>query len=162
MNHIFFWGSSGPHGCFSNWYHSEFEGEDGLLYCHVEQYMMYHKALTFNDDETALKIFSNTCPRTCKMLGRKTKGFDNKLWDAVKYHIVASACYFKFNQNEKIRKILLGTNKLELVEASPHDRIWGIGFEAHEALENKDKWGANLLGKALMEVREMLNDEVQL
>lgn len=159
LKHIFFWGSSGPFGCFSNWFHSEFVDDNNVRYSHVEQYMMYHKALTFDDKDTALEVLGTKCPKECKSLGRKVKNFNNDKWDLVKYHIVASACYLKFNQNEEIRKILLSTGDLELVEASPYDRIWGIGFFANEALQNVDKWGANLLGKCLMEAREILDEQ---
>jgi ribA/ribD-fused uncharacterized protein len=69
---------------------------------------------------------------------------------------VAKGCYYKFSQTKKIRDILLNTGDLELVEASPYDRIWGIGFKEEDAEANRNKWGANLLGKALIEVRGML------
>jgi predicted NAD-dependent protein-ADP-ribosyltransferase YbiA (DUF1768 family) len=42
-----------------------------------------------------------------------------------------------------------------LVEASPRDRVWGIGISAgHEHATDPARWrGLNLLGFALMEAR---------
>jgi ribA/ribD-fused uncharacterized protein len=160
MKTIYFWGSTGPYGCLSNWYYSPFADDLGGIYSSVEQYMMYYKAETFEDNETAQKIMATDCPRTCKKLGRQVKNFDYAQWECVRYHIVAKGCYYKFCQwNKEIRDILLNTGESELVEASPYDRIWGIGFEEKDAEANRNKWGANLLGKALMEVRQMLRRE---
>ena len=47
------------------------------------------------------------------------------------------------------------------MKASPYDRIWGIGFPAANAGVNTDNWGENLLGKALMRVRDRLRTEVE-
>lgn len=152
---IYFWGTSGPVGCFSNWYNSPFK-YGGVDFCHVEQYMMYIKAVTFNDTETAQKVMATTDPRECKKLGRQVKNFDNNLWDIERYNVVAHACECKFRQNPDILKILLDTGNAELVEASPYDRVWGIGFNEQDAEANRDRWGANLLGRALMEVRDEL------
>ncbi|KAI1821956.1 DUF1768-domain-containing protein [Xylaria intraflava] len=57
-------------------------------------------------------------------------------------------------QTRSFRDVLLATGTRELVEASPFDRIWGIGFAAKSAESKRDKWGMNLLGKCLMSVRE--------
>ena len=70
--------------------------------------------------------------------------------------VVERGNLLKFTQNEHLKKILLGTGERILVEASPTDRIWGIGFNSKDAPGNKDKWGENKLGKALMRVREQL------
>jgi len=59
----------------------------------------------------------------------------------------------------KLRKRLLGTGKRELVEAAKNDRTWGVGFDEANAEENRESWGQNLLGKALMEVRERFRDD---
>lgn len=156
---VYFWGITGPYGCLSNWYYSPFADDLGAIYSSVEQYMMYRKAETFWDYETAEKVMETDCPRTCKKLGRQVKNFDNAQWELFRYHIVAKGCYYKFIQTKKIRDILLNTGESELVEASPYDRIWGIGFEEKDAEKNRSKWGANLLGRALMEVRGMLKKE---
>jgi len=85
--------------------------------------------------------------------------FDEKTWNANKYEIVLRANREKFKQNEKLRKVLLETGTRELVEASPMDRIWGIGFGKANAEKNRYRWGKNLLGKALMQVRRELMEE---
>lgn len=56
----------------------------------------------------------------------------------------------------KEAEYLLSTGNREIVEASPVDNIWGIGFSSDNAMENVDKWGQNLLGKTLMKVRTIL------
>jgi ribA/ribD-fused uncharacterized protein len=55
--------------------------------------------------------------------------------------------------------VLLGTGDRELIEASPNDRIWGIGFNAEDALGKESEWGSNKLGKALERVRQRLRLE---
>lgn len=70
--------------------------------------------------------------------------------------MVERANLFKFSQNDRLKGILLGTGSREIVEASPNDKVWGIGFDSENALENKEMWGVNKLGKALMRVREQL------
>ncbi|GAP82885.1 putative duf1768-domain-containing protein [Rosellinia necatrix] len=58
------------------------------------------------------------------------------------------------------RDVLLATGDRELVEASPYDRVWGVGFAAAGAAANRrQKWGMNLLGKCLMEVRDRFRKE---
>ncbi|KAI0184370.1 hypothetical protein EV127DRAFT_444399 [Xylaria flabelliformis] len=61
----------------------------------------------------------------------------------------------------RFRDVLLATGTRELVEASPFDRIWGVGFGAKEAGKKRGKWGLNLLGKCLMDVREELRKEAE-
>ncbi|KAH8165044.1 hypothetical protein CIB48_g3183 [Xylaria polymorpha] len=60
-----------------------------------------------------------------------------------------------------LRDVLLATGDRELVEASPFDRIWGVGFAAKNAPGRRNKWGMNLLGKCLMEVREEFRKEAE-
>lgn len=81
------------------------------------------------------------------------------MWKEHRYEIVAQGSYLKFSQNEDLKEKLLATGKRELVEASPSDRIWGVGFAARYASDNRSLWGLNLLGKALMETRERLSEE---
>ena len=64
----------------------------------------------------------------------------------------------KFQQNEDLGKFLLATGDKVLVEASPVDAIWGIGLaQDHEDALLPSKWrGPNLLGYALMTVRDLI------
>lgn len=148
----FFW--SGP---FSNWHPSPFE-IDGVWYNCSEQYMMAEKARLFNDTETLSKIMSAPDPREQKQYGRQVKGFDQHTWEKVARGVVYKGCLAKFSQNQVLKKILLETGDTTLVEASPYDKIWGIGL-AKDDPRAKDRatWrGTNWLGKVLVRVREAL------
>lgn len=160
MEKLFFWGHT-EHGskvtkaCLSNFYPCEFEFND-KMFNFSEQCFMYQKALLFNDFEIAEQILNETDVRQIKALGRKVKDFDNELWDKHKEDFMYNACYAKFSQNNELKDFLLSTGNREIVEASPVDNIWGIGFSSDRAMENIDKWGQNLLGKTLMKVRAEL------
>lgn len=161
LKFLFFWGHTVKDeitkACCSQWYPSKFE-EDGVLYKTAEHYMMAEKARLFNDYEIAEEILQVKTPNQAKSLGRKVKNFDTQLWDEHKYEMVKKGNLLKFSQNQKIRKFLLSTGKKILVEASPYDKIWGIGMlETDRRAENPLLWnGENLLGFALMEVRDEL------
>lgn len=142
----FFWG-----GPFSNWYRSEFTINNVTYNC-GEQYMMHQKALLFNDNDIANKIMSAKYPKEQKKLGRLVKNYDNDTWDKNRYDIVKKGLREKFLQNEDLKDELLKYKGWVIVEASPEDSLWGIGFHQSNALENKDKWGLNLLGKILTEL----------
>lgn len=142
----FFWG-----GPFSNWYRSEFTINNVTYNC-GEQYMMHQKALLFNDNDIANKIMSAKYPKEQKKLGRLVKNYDNDTWDKNRYDIVKKGLREKFLQNEDLKNELLKYKGWVIVEASPEDSLWGIGFHQSNALENKDKWGLNLLGKILTEL----------
>lgn len=81
------------------------------------------------------------------------------MWDNNSDTVLERGNFLKFSQDEKLKKVLLKTGEREIVETSPNDRIWGIGFNTEKAMENVDKWGANRLGKALMRVREQLKEK---
>lgn len=161
MEKLFFWGHT-EHGsnvtraCLSNFYPCKFEF-NGKTFNFSEQCFMYQKAILFNDFEIAKQVLNETDVRKIKALGRKVKNFNNELWDKHKEDFMFNACYAKFSQNDKLKDFLLSTGNHEIVEASPVDNIWGIGFSSDNAMENVDKWGQNLLGKVLMKVREDLN-----
>lgn len=153
-------------GVFSNWYPSVFTDETGKRFVTSEQYMMYKKALTFGDVETAEKIMQATHPSTQKQLGREVKGFVREQWDAVSRDEVYKGCYFKFEQNPQIKKELLETAGTILVEcAGKNDLIWGCGFfsDEDEAM-CESKWvGKNWLGQVLTKLRDdMLKNSVNL
>ncbi|GAA5091742.1 NADAR domain-containing protein [Chryseobacterium ginsengisoli] len=161
LDFLFFWGHTVKDeitkACFSQWFPFEFE-ENGIVYKTAEHYMMAGKAKLFNDQEVLEQILQAKTPNQAKSLGRKVKNFDPKIWDEYKYEIVRQGNLLKFSQNEKFKEFLLSTNDKILVEASPYDKIWGIGMlESNPKAENPAQWnGENLLGFALMEVRDEL------
>lgn len=161
--HVFFFGYEGPEPecCFQQWYPSPFVdfsdktgGSKGTTFATTEHYMMYHKALLMNDGDTAMKILSAETPAEAKSLGREVKGFDQEAWDARCDGIVEHGNWLKFSQSEKCRKALIETGWRMIVEASPSDRVWGIGFDADMAEGREAEWGANKLGLALEKVRD--------
>lgn len=161
--YIFFWGhqpakdGSITKSCFSQWWIAPFV-VDGIAYKTAEHWMMAKKAELFGDAEIATKIVATTNPKDVKQLGRMIKGFDNAKWDAHKYELVAEGNWHKFAQHEPLKDFLLGTANSIIVEASPVDAIWGIGMaEGDNNIKDPAKWkGENLLGYALMEVRDKL------
>ena len=157
---LYFWKpEEKPFGVFSQWYHSQFTDSKKVQYDNAEQYMMYQKALLFKDDVTATLILKCDNPRKIKALGRSIKGFDDKIWNEQKAKVAYAGNFHKFSQKESLKKILLSTKDRLLAEASPFDRIWGIGFKADEADGMKKLWGENILGQVLMKVREDLLEE---
>lgn len=139
----------------SQWYIKDFKENDLLFNC-MEKYMMYNKALLFDDKDIANEILNNNQPKAIKELGRKVKNFNDELWDKMKYKIVFTGNYYKFSQNTDLRNFLLSTKNKVLVEASPYDKVWGIKIKYDdENIENPFCWkGKNLLGFALMEARD--------
>ncbi|MBL3655858.1 NADAR family protein [Fulvivirga sediminis] len=165
VKYLFFWGHTKKKGevnqsCFSQWYESSFE-VSGITYKTAEHWMMYHKALIFKNDDIANKIIQCATPAEAKKLGRKVKGFDDKVWNDERYDLVRRGNIHKFNQNQSLGEYLLNTNNRVLVEASPVDAIWGIGLaKDNEKAQNVKDWkGLNLLGFALMEARDFLNEK---
>ena len=150
----FFWKDRSP---FSNWYPSTFQ-VDNITYYRMEQFMMAEKARLFGDQETLAKIMATTNPREHKELGRQVKGFDKAKWDAVARDVVYKGCLAKFSQNPALKKALLATEGTSMVEASPVDRIWGIGLAEDDprALDRSTWLGLNWLGEVLDRVREEL------
>jgi len=161
VKYLFFWGhqpnrdGSIGKSCFSQWWESEFK-VNKVVYKTAEHYMMAAKAKLFNDEEIYQKILECKSPAAAKKLGRQVKDFNQGIWEANRFEIVKKANYFKFFQNDALKTFLIQTKKRILVEASPVDRIWGIGLESdHDNAKNPKKWkGLNLLGFALMEVRD--------
>jgi len=161
----FFW--DGP---FSQWDSCFFE-LDGIEYNCAEQYMMAEKARYFGDEETLEMIMEADHPRTQKKLGRVVEGFDEEAWQEEEanghpfcWNVVWRGNMAKFSQNEHLLKTLLATEGTTLVEASPHDTIWGIGLRKNDpAALSRHSWqGLNWLGEVLTSVREYLkNSETQ-
>lgn len=140
--------------------------------------MMHQKALLFGDEKVALEILKASHPRGVKALGRKVKNFDDKKWNENRERIVYEGNIYKFTNaiteqgfqkgtsaknnlppiDGSLKEMLLATGDREIVEASPFDAIWGIGFKAADAEAAKESWGLNLLGKELMRVRKYLKE----
>jgi ribA/ribD-fused uncharacterized protein len=151
---IFFYG-----GPFSQWYQSTFE-INGTKYNCAEQYMMAQKAILFGDTEAYAKIMKSHDPSTQKATGRRVKNFDPQKWELVCRKIVYDANIAKFS-TPYLKEYLLATGDKEIVEASPVDKIWGIGLsESNPDRFDKSKWqGTNWLGIAIMEVREIFRKQ---
>lgn len=141
--------------CFSQWWEAEFWFRDAR-FVNMEQCMMAGKAAIFGDHETLKEIMAQTDPSKIKALGRRVKPFDEKVWNQAKYTLILNGNYAKFTQNEELRQFLLSTGDQLLVEASPYDTIWGIGLAPdNPEIQDPEHWrGSNLLGFALMEVRD--------
>ncbi|KXK60569.1 hypothetical protein AWW66_18210 [Micromonospora rosaria] len=163
LRYLFFWGhqpqrdgSTGA-GCLSQWYPTTFT-VDSVRYPTAEHYMMHRKALLFGDERTAARILAADHPKTVKALGRQVRDFDQTRWDAHRFEIVVAGNVEKFRQHPDLHAYLAGTRDRVLVEASPLDRIWGIGLAADDERATRPaQWrGQNLLGFALMEVRDRL------
>jgi len=167
LRFIFFWGHTNSHKdqketvgrfIFSQWFQSPFV-VDGIVYPTTEHWMMAWKASMFADKTTFDKIIRSSKPGEAKELGRQVRNFDEIVWDKRKFDVVKIGTIHKFNQNPELLKYLLATGDQILCEASPVDSIWGIGL-SHDSkmIEDPYTWnGKNLLGFALMEVRDFFN-----
>lgn len=165
---LFFWGhrpsknGNVSASCFSQWWEESFI-VDGESYSSAEHWMMAKKAELFEDLEAKAEVLRAKTPGEAKKIGRKVKNFDPAKWDTEKYSIVINGNLHKFQQNQDLKNFLINTGNRVLVEASPVDPIWGIGLAAdNEAVNDPRRWkGENLLGFALMEVRDKLKNETE-
>lgn len=151
-----FYSEKKQHGIYSNWYIISFKNEAGVEFNCSEQYMMYKKALTFGDTSKAAEVMLVSHPGDQKQKGREVANFKKEPWDAISKDVVYKACYFKFEQNSKLKEELLATAGTTLVECAKNDAIWGIGYyaDAPES-DNRNTWGGtNWLGETLTRLRE--------
>ena len=153
----FFWGANKPNGEFSQWYKSDFL-VDGIKFCCMEQYMMYKKAVCFGDKDMANKILATDDVAEIKAFGRLVANYNESYWNGVRQIVVFEGLTAKFSQNEDLKAKLKATDNSILAECAVKDRIWGIGLSMNNPDRLQiDKWkGQNLLGYALMMVRERL------
>ena len=149
---VFFW-----QGIYSNWNPATFV-MDGISFFNSEKAFMWLKAMFFGDTDTARLIVETESPKAAKDLGRLVKGYDDAKWNEVRLAMMCKAVYSKFSQDSALKATLLATGTRILVEASPYDKVWGIGMAENDAgVEDEANWkGLNLLGKALGIVRENL------
>lgn len=163
---VFFWGhvarvEKQMKACLSQWFPCSFLVE-GFYYNCAEQFMMAEKARLFHDEDALQKIMQAYEPMEQKKIGRRVHGYDDAQWKEHCFDIVVRGNVAKFSQNVKLRNFLLSTGNKILVEASPKDNVWGIGLdeESHDAVNPKRWPGTNLLGFALMEVRDKIKDKL--
>ncbi|MET9608584.1 NADAR family protein [Streptomyces sp. NPDC006512] len=152
-------GQLGP-SCLSQWWPSAFTvGE--VRYATAEHWMMAGKARLFEDPEAERAALGAASPAEAKTAGRLVRGFDDAVWARERFALVVEGSVHKFGSDPALRSYLLGTGSRVLVEASPVDRVWGIGLAADDerALDPARWRGLNLLGFALMEARERLREE---
>ncbi|KAH0266591.1 DUF1768-domain-containing protein, partial [Aureobasidium melanogenum] len=174
---FFFKDDEQPYGFLCQWYRCRFtDPTSGLEFSCAEQYMMWNKAHLAGDEASAKAIMATTSPRKQKQLGRDVQNFDVEAWEKIKLEVVERGNYLKFTQGNNgegmkmgeegepvaLKRLLLETGDRELVEASRFDRVWGIGFDAEQAMAVPcEEWGQNLLGVALMNVRERIRREAE-
>lgn len=166
VRYLHFWGHRAlPDGrigasCLSQWWPSPFV-VDGVTYATAEHWMMAGKARLFGDVEAERRILAAGHPSVAKKEGRLVRGFDDAIWERERFGIVVEGSAHKFASDARLREFLLNTGERVLVEASPVDRVWGIGLAATDegALDPKRWRGPNLLGFALMEARGRLRAE---
>ncbi|MFI9639862.1 NADAR family protein [Micromonospora sp. NPDC051925] len=165
VKYLCFWGHrprrDGTVGqsCLSQWWPAPFT-VDGRHFPTAEHWMMWHKALLFDDTEAGDRVLAAPHPHRAKAIGREVRHFDQTVWEARRYAIVVAGSLAKFGQHADLRAYLLGTGERVLVEASPVDRVWGVGLAPDDPrAEEPARWrGLNLLGFALMEARDILRD----
>jgi ribA/ribD-fused uncharacterized protein len=161
--YLFFWGHRQRHpgvvdaSCLSQWFPASFV-VDGTHYRTAEHWMMAGKAKLFGDDESRELILASATPDEAKRLGRRVRDYEDEAWGRVRVDLVVEGNVAKFGQHAKLREFLLSTGNKVLVEASPRDCIWGIGLgRDNERARDPRTWrGRNLLGFALMQVRDRL------
>ena len=157
MTVICFHNNNEENGYLSNWYPSTFT-HNGITFSSMEQYMMYRKALSFGDEKVATQILATDNAAEIKALGRLVSGYDESLWNRIRQIVVYEGLFAKFTQNPDLRERLKDTGNAFLAECAVNDRIWGIGLSMRDPSRlDRAKWqGQNLLGYALMMVREKL------
>lgn len=147
----------GPH-LLSQWYPAPFE-VDGVRYPTAEHFMMAEKARLFGDEAMLREVLAAHDPGAAKDAGRRIAHFDEAIWAERRFDIVKRACMAKFDSDDELRSFLQSTGSRVLAEASPRDRVWGIGLSEQDSdARRPSRWrGLNLLGFALMEARAELS-----
>ena len=157
MNVICFHNPDEENGYLSNWYYSDFSIDD-VEYTSMEQYMMYQKAIRFQDISIAEEILATQDVAQIKELGRSVSGYNDNIWSGIRQIVVYEGLKAKFAQNDNLRRQLVETKTAILAECAVKDCIWGIGLSMHDPKRlNPEQWrGKNLLGYTLMMVRDRI------
>lgn len=145
------------YGWLSNWYLSNFEVDD-VSFSSIEQYMMYEKAVTFEDFNMAEKILGTQNVGAIKQYGRQVADYNDIIWNGIRQIVVYKGLLAKFSQNETLCENLRKSGSAILAECAVKDRVWGIGLSMKDPNRfDINKWnGQNLLGFAIMQVREQI------
>ena len=157
---VFFHLPKEPNGYLSNWYPATFT-IDGITFSSTEQYIMYRKCKIFGDEESASAILETNDPARQQAIGQGASGFDGTVWNGMKQVVAYRGLLAKFSQNENLKQQLLDTGDAYLVECAHKDIIWACGIRlTEEERFDINKWrGQNILGFALMEVREAIRQD---
>lgn len=157
MSVICFHNTNEENGYLSNWYQSPFMVER-KTFSSVEQFMMYRKAICFDDEAVATNILSTDDASQIKALGREVSNYDEHIWNGIRQIVVYEGLLAKFSQNEDLKDKLKSTGEAILAECAVKDLIWSVGLSMTDPDRfDKTKWkGQNLLGYTLMMVRERL------
>ena len=154
---LFFHKPEEPNGYLSNWYLSPFD-LDGTHFSSVEQYIMYRKCTAFGDEKSATAVMSTDDTEQQQAIGRHANGYIESIWIGMRQMVAFRGLMAKFTQNDDLRQKLLDTGDAYLVECAGSDRIWACGIHLNDDRRfDAANWtGSNILGFALMEVREKL------
>ena len=154
---VFFHKPEEPDGYLSNWYLSPFD-LDGKHFSSVEQYIMYRKCTLFGDNSSAAAVLATDDVAEQQAIGRKAKGYINSVWAGMRQLVAYEGLMAKFSQNEDLKQKLLDTGDAYLVECAGSDKIWACGVRLNDDRRfDAANWdGKNILGFALMEVRNVL------
>lgn len=145
--YLLFWGhqperdGSVGSGSLSQWWSAPFT-VDGTRYPTAEHWMMAGKARLFGDEAIVPRILAARSPAEAKKLGRQVAGFEERRWAAARFELVVQGNVAKFGSSDELRSYLLGTAHRVLVEASPLDRLWGIGLAADDERATDPTGGA--------------------
>jgi len=155
------WKDNEKNGYLTNWARSLFRIA-GVEYTSCEQWIMANKALLCGDEAVHDQIMATQEPSEQKRLGR-TLDLSKKAWNATaKWEVQLEGARTKFRQNHKLACRLLCTGSKPIAEASPSDSIFGIGIAPNDPrAQDVANWkGGNILGRALMQVRQELREEI--